>query len=231
MDKIKDKIAKLLALTESPNENEAKAALLRARELMAEHKLRPEEIGQKDEQTVIRKTLGIYCTKMTDAWATTLNAVIAKHYCCIPYRNHFRGQKTVELGLAGLSDDFAVCEQAVRYAYDCVKSRCKQLSAEHKKLGWRGSYIRQLCNAYGWGFCSGLQRAFDDQAQQHQEWGLVMVVPKAVSDSFANSKPSQFTTAKTDGWLNRYAREGYADGVKFDMSSRIAPEEERKALA
>lgn len=33
---IKDKIAKLLALAESPNENEAKAALLKARELMAE---------------------------------------------------------------------------------------------------------------------------------------------------------------------------------------------------
>lgn len=41
---IKDKIAKLLALAESPNENEARAALLKARELMAEHKLRPEEI-------------------------------------------------------------------------------------------------------------------------------------------------------------------------------------------
>ena len=41
---IKDKIAKLLALAESPNENEAKAALLKARELMAEHdgiKMRP----------------------------------------------------------------------------------------------------------------------------------------------------------------------------------------------
>lgn len=48
MSDVKDKIAKLLALAESPNENEAKAALLRARELMAEHKLRPEEIVQKN---------------------------------------------------------------------------------------------------------------------------------------------------------------------------------------
>ncbi|MBQ9721166.1 MAG: DUF2786 domain-containing protein [Oscillospiraceae bacterium] len=231
MSDVKDKIAKLLALAESPNENEAKAALLRARELMAEHKLRPEEIGQKNEQTVIRKTIGIYCTKMTDVWSTKLCAIIANHYCCISFRHRCRGQKTVELGLAGLSDDFAICEQAVRYAYDCVKSQCKRLTAEHKKLGCRGAEIRQLCNAYGWGFCSGLQRAFLDQQQAHQEWGLVMVVPKAVSDVFANQKPSTFAVAKTDGWLNRYAREGYADGVKFDMSRRLAPEEERKALA
>lgn len=33
----KDKIKKLLALAESPNENEAQAALLKARQLMAEH--------------------------------------------------------------------------------------------------------------------------------------------------------------------------------------------------
>lgn len=32
---IKDKISKLLALADSPNENEARAALLKARELMA----------------------------------------------------------------------------------------------------------------------------------------------------------------------------------------------------
>lgn len=35
----KDKIKKLLALAESPNENEAQAALLKARQLMAEHRL------------------------------------------------------------------------------------------------------------------------------------------------------------------------------------------------
>ena len=38
MADIKDKIAKLLALAESPNEAEAKAALLKARELMARNR-------------------------------------------------------------------------------------------------------------------------------------------------------------------------------------------------
>lgn len=38
MDKdYKDKIRKLLSLAESPNEHEAKSALLKARALMAEH--------------------------------------------------------------------------------------------------------------------------------------------------------------------------------------------------
>ena len=45
---IKDRIAKLLALAgNNPSESEAQAALLKARELMAEHKLRPEEFDSK----------------------------------------------------------------------------------------------------------------------------------------------------------------------------------------
>ena len=39
MNGYREKIRKLLALAKSPNENEAKAALLRAQELMAKHKL------------------------------------------------------------------------------------------------------------------------------------------------------------------------------------------------
>lgn len=83
---IKDKIAKLLALAESPNENEAKAALLKARELMAEHKLRPEDVKKAKKEKVIRKVLDITCTAMTNPWAASLSAVVAEHYCCRAYR-------------------------------------------------------------------------------------------------------------------------------------------------
>ena len=44
MDDYKDKIRKLLALAQSPVEAEAKAALLKARELMAKHKLTEAEL-------------------------------------------------------------------------------------------------------------------------------------------------------------------------------------------
>ena len=46
-----EKIKKLLALAESPNEHEAKAALLKAKELMAEHKLSEldvKDVGKKE---------------------------------------------------------------------------------------------------------------------------------------------------------------------------------------
>lgn len=48
----KEKIRKLLALAESPNENEAKLALLKARQLMAEHKLSEAEVKDLSKQEV-----------------------------------------------------------------------------------------------------------------------------------------------------------------------------------
>ena len=53
MSTITEKIARLLALAESPYEAEAQAALLRARRLMAEHKLRPEDITPQAAKRVI----------------------------------------------------------------------------------------------------------------------------------------------------------------------------------
>lgn len=51
---IEKKIRKLLALSESPNEFEAQAALLKARQLMAEYKLTEAELheGNKKVKTI-----------------------------------------------------------------------------------------------------------------------------------------------------------------------------------
>lgn len=52
----KEKIRKLLTLAESPVEAEARAALLKARQLMAEHKLTERECREVEKQVVIVKT-------------------------------------------------------------------------------------------------------------------------------------------------------------------------------
>ena len=63
---IREKIAHLLALAESPEPAEAKAALLRARELMAKYKLRPEECVEEKNAKVVRELVGVSCTAMTN---------------------------------------------------------------------------------------------------------------------------------------------------------------------
>ena len=75
MSKITEKIAKLLALAESPYEEEAKAALLQARRLMAEHKLMPEDIEPQENKKVIQECVGVTCTKLSSPWTVYLSTV------------------------------------------------------------------------------------------------------------------------------------------------------------
>ena len=53
-DNYKEKIKKLLALAESDNENEAKAALLKAKELMAQHKIEEADLEDAQNKKVVR---------------------------------------------------------------------------------------------------------------------------------------------------------------------------------
>lgn len=88
-----------------------------------------------------------------------------------------------------------------------------------------------MCNAYGWGFIYGLQQAFKDQDQEHQEWGLVLVVPQQVTDVMNRmGKPSSFGRADfSSDWQKHYGSRGYEDGQKFDPKSRL--ERSRPAAA
>ena len=78
MSKITEKIAKLLALAESPYEEEAKAALLQARRLMAEHKLMPEDIEPQENKKVVQECVGITCTKLSSPWTVYLSTLICR---------------------------------------------------------------------------------------------------------------------------------------------------------
>lgn len=226
---IKDKIAKLLALAESPNENEAKAALLKARELMAEHKLRPEEVVKADKVKVIREVLDVTCTAMTNPWAVSLSAIIAEHYCCRAYRNRGAGCKTNRIGLVGLEEDFEIAKRIFLYAYDCVMASIKA-NIKRDPSDPSGTY-REKCNAYGWGFTRGVAAAFREQEEEHQEWGLVMVVPKAVDDNMADmGKKTSFGKEKTGGWRDAYRALGYQDSKQFDPTTRLSGAPERAAI-
>lgn len=224
MSDIRDKIAKLLSLADSTNEHEARAALLKAKELMAQYKLCPEDIKRTKKTRVIVQPVGVTCTKMTDAWAVELSAVIAANYCCKAFRRHVKRAKTVEIGFAGLEEDFAICKEVFLYACDCVRNRVKEIRKENQGKGYLPRDLREMCNGYGFGFAGGLRSAYAQQQAKHQEWGLVLVVPQEVEEATASHKPSSvYRKANVLGAGALYAGEGFQDGKAFDVSRRIAP--------
>lgn len=114
VDDYKEKIKKLLALAQSPSEAEAKAALLKARKLMAEYKLTEADLKEAEEQPVKDILTDITCSKRRDPWIVNLSTIIGRNYCCQGYIRRNKHKQTILIGFIGLENDVEVC---VRFLY------------------------------------------------------------------------------------------------------------------
>ena len=233
MKNLKDKIRKLLALAHSPNEHEAKAALLKARELMAEHKLTEAECEEAARQQVKNIKTAWTCSKRRDPWLIQLSAVIGEHYCCKGYRTHYSGRQTQEIGFIGLEDDAEVCVEIFDYAARCVAARTKEIKKELS--GYFTRYIRREADSYGYGFVVGLQEAYDEQQRRKEAdesgWGLVLVIPKEVEEASQHLGKEEFH-ASTEGDLTAGSfLQGRKDGREFDPGRVLKGTEQEQRLA
>ena len=220
MTDYKDKIRKLLALAESPEEAEAKAALLRARELMAKHKLTEADLEEEKKQAVRNTLTDITCSKRRDPWIVCLSAVIGESYCCKGYRNHARGHQTQTIGFIGLEDDVEICVAIFKYAVDCIRAGVKAIKKELD--GYYPWYIKQQCDSYGFGFAEGIKRALDGQDEEKRgEWGLVLVMPQEVQEASQRLGKEDFKARTEDTIDPRAYAQGYAEGKEFDPAHRL----------
>lgn len=90
----KDKIRKLLALAKSPEPEEAKLALLKARKLMAEHKLTERDLEERNT-TVIKRAIGETFSKKANSWMDPLSIIIGENYCCSAFRCKISAKTTI----------------------------------------------------------------------------------------------------------------------------------------
>lgn len=215
----KDKIRKLLALAESPSEAEAKAALLKARELMAKHKLTQADLGEAKGREVRRVITEITFSKRREPWIRNVARVIAKNNCCADIFRHFKGEHNRYIGFLGLEDDIGLCVEMFLYAVDCVRAVNKETKKAYK--GYPTNFIKEVCDSYGLGFASGLEAAFERQKEEHQEWGLVMVIPKEVTDIADGIKTINIRSSAEDRVRASEFERGKADGANFRMDRRL----------
>lgn len=217
----KEKIKKLLALAESPNEHEAKAALLKAKKLMAEHKISEADIRDIGKQEVKKIQTGITCSKRRNPWIVELSAVIGVNYCCQAHRSHEWGEQTQKIGFVGLEDDVEICIAIFKYAVDCILAGEKSLKKELSKRGYSGDYIKAMRDGYGYGFVGGIEKAFHKQKEENLEWALVMVMPKEVKEATANMTNRQFSPKAARSASGSGYGIGFRDGEKFSPERRL----------
>lgn len=217
----KEKIRKLLALSKSPNEHEARAALLKARELMADHKLTEAELKDIKAQDVKEVQSGISCSKRRNPWIVKLSNVIAGNFCCRAFRTSYKGRQIQKIGFIGFEEDADICTKVFQYAVDCVMAEIKRIKKDYQD--YYSSYVKKLCDSYGYGFAYGVYISFERQQEEKAEegWGLVMVVPKEVIEATEDFHKEDFhSNAEKDIYGGAYFK-GCADGKKFDPSRRL----------
>ena len=99
----------------------------------------------------------------------------------------------------------------------------KRIKKENE--GYYSSYVKSLCDSYGYGFCYGISEAFSKQQEENKsEWGLVLVMPKEVKEAAQHLGHQEFK-ARTQDEISPsdYAR-GYMEGKEFDPTRRLAGE-------
>lgn len=212
-----EKIRNLLALAESPNEYEARSALLKARELMAKYKISEKQAESYSEETVIREVTGITYSARRDPWISDLATCIAEYHCCRDFHRKQKKKQTIEVGFIGLSDDAQICIEVFKYAAECVRHITDKLK---KQKGAKAA------NAYGFGFTIGLEDAYNRQ-QKENDWALVLVVPEAVNNAIKGMKTVKTKTPKIEDMYAREFRQGIMDGHKFHEQKRVMSDKEK----
>lgn len=217
----KEKIIHLLALAESPNEHEAKAALLKARELMAKHKLTEAELKDVEKQEVKNILTDITCSKRRNPWVVELSGIIGENYCCRAYRSRNWGEQTQRIGFIGLENDIEICMAIFKYAVDSILAGEKRLKKELNDYGYSGEYIKTMRDSYGFGFVSGIRSVFYKQKQEHQEWGLVMVMPKEVEEASSYLGKKSFESKASQNISGAGYHLGREAGKNFSPEKRL----------
>lgn len=101
----REKIKKLLALSESSNEHEAKSALLKAKKLMAEHKIAEIDLEDIGKKKVVHIKTEFDCSKRREAWMISLSAIIGQNFCCQSYRRKEYNKQVATICFVGLEGD------------------------------------------------------------------------------------------------------------------------------
>ncbi|WP_024346555.1 DUF2786 domain-containing protein [Lacrimispora indolis] len=215
-EKIIDKIEKLIKLSASDNENEAKAAMMKAQELMAKYEIDRQRLSDEKEE---RPVVSFTSTPFRDDWVKDVANVIAQNFRCrlILTQGKYRGSGGVfRLKFFGFEEDAEVCINIFNYAVKVVRKRFGTLRAIYADAG--REFGRNEKMNYTEGFCAGLHHNFEEQKAQSESFALVLVTPPEVN-TFVEQIPG-LQEAEEKGFERRrdhdvLRKSGYIDGKNF----------------
>lgn len=226
MRDIRNTIQNLLDLAHDngATEAEAKAALLKAKELMMKYNLDQVEISQKEEnnsRAVERYMTDITFTKRTEPWIADLADLIGRNTRCKSFFSHYYGDQKKTIGFYGYDEDLQICVIMFNYALYCIWDHFPEIRQKYKDLyGYGIRECRPYTDGYAVGFIRGMHDAFERQMDEHKEWALVALTPTAVVE-YAKSKLKTVDLGDGPALDRDSYLQGIEDGKKWKPQSTL----------
>lgn len=202
---VRQKIKRLLALTESGNENEALAAAQAARKLMMKYHISVEEDGRNDgiERGVVTKELRFRRTPCNQHHLMLASA-LAKNFRC---RTFYRPKPVFCICFVGFEEDAQAVLMLMEYLVRFMEQGAR---------AYRGNKSRE----FSWrdGFCVGVYASFKEQDRDEKGYEIMTAIPREVNDAFGKLKLKEGISGKRADYRA-------SDGAAFssgEMSGRKA---------
>jgi Protein of unknown function (DUF2786)/SprT-like family len=181
---VAERIAKLLALAESPNVHEAEAAMAAAQRLLLKHNL---ELRQaRAAQGYAWRHLGRPTGRTTEA-ERVLSLLLGKHFFVdaiwVPVYRALEGKRGSVLEICGTPENLEIAEYVHGYLVETAERLWREHKAEH---GIRGDRERRTFLA---GVMGGMSEKLSREAKKNEGAGLVWIADGDLDVYFRRRHP------------------------------------------
>lgn len=220
MVSVADKIRKLLALAESPNENEATAAMMKAQELMVKHKLTQrevEDITPEKKQSVVVGRTDIRFRQAK--WKAVIAKIIAENFLCNVVASTGAVSHSSTIVFIGLEDDVDTCAAVYEYAIKFIGKNASRIKKSYYDAGRSAKGVE---SCYAFGFAKGLQENYARQVANNSEFGLVLVKDERVDEAMHDMGTVSRSLKISEPRAGYESYIGYKDGLSFSTADRLS---------
>lgn len=256
------RIKKLLALTKGTNyKEEAQNALVMAQKLMLKYKIEMREVEEHEDFKTDSEFTDVTFSGKGQSWKNQLAELIAENFGCNLYYNgtarknrfvFFGKEEDVIIARIVLEYANKVIEEEQKkvikrksdealisfFIGQGVRLRgTREDMLEYIKDNYETRTLRTQLNTslrvdYALGFINGLKEKFNEQMQEAQEWGLVLVKDPRVDEAYEELQKtfSRGLTIKHMGYSgnDEVYYQGLKEGRKFSVADKIEAEDRKE---
>lgn len=212
-----DRISKLLALAESANEHEARAAMAAAQRLMLKYNL--EEIARGPSGAYGYRHLGPATGRVSEP-ERALADILSEHFFVdviwVPVYRPLEGKRGTVLEVCGRIENLELAE----YVHAFLLGTSERLWRAHKaRLGIRQNRDRR---AYLAGVMAGFRAQLEEQTEQQQKQGLIWVGDPNLGAFFKARHPRIRMSYHVSSRGTRAHSQGVTDGRKIVLHRGVS---------